>query len=273
MCRQAWCLRAVLEQTLGLLSCLAAGGLTEHVLFTKLAQGFGASAAGRVGFEPASGSATITIWSPLDDLGEPREVLDRLPQALPLFLQWLDTERRSMSRSVAASQSSWQGTVGAGQTRDGRWPDVADIAHVPLHHEGPTLRAVVLVRSESFNRRDLHVLDRLREPMSALTRLTEDLTPDPPVGSHISNADRLAGLTTREVDVLRLVAEGMLATSIAARLDVSPRTVHKHLGNVYRKLDAHDRLIAVRRAEAMGLLAGRHPTSSHGDEVVLTMKW
>ena len=271
MCGQAWCLRAVLEQTLGLLNCLAAGGLTEHVLFTKLAQGFGASAAGHVGLEPASGSATITIWSPLDDLCEPQEVLDRLPQALPLFLQWLDTERRSMSRAVAASQSSWQGTVGAGQTRDGR--DVADIAHVPLRHDGPTPRAVVLVRSAAFNRRDLHVLDRLREPISALTRLTEDLTPDPRAGSPISDADRLAGLTTREVDVLRLVAEGMLATSIAARLDVSPRTVHKHLGNVYRKLDAHDRLIAVRRAEAMGLLAGRHPTSSHGDEVVLTMKW
>jgi DNA-binding NarL/FixJ family response regulator len=35
---------------------------------------------------------------------------------------------------------------------------------------------------------------------------------------------------------------------------VSERTVHKHLGNVYMKLDAHDRLLAVRRAESLGLL-------------------
>ena len=51
-----------------------------------------------------------------------------------------------------------------------------------------------------------------------------------------------------------MVGDGLLARSIAQRLDVSERTVHKHLGNVYRKLDVHDRLLAVRRAESLGLL-------------------
>jgi DNA-binding NarL/FixJ family response regulator len=51
-----------------------------------------------------------------------------------------------------------------------------------------------------------------------------------------------------------MLGEGLLARSIAQRLDVSERTVHKHLGSVYRKLDAHDRLLAVRRAESLGLL-------------------
>jgi DNA-binding NarL/FixJ family response regulator len=45
-----------------------------------------------------------------------------------------------------------------------------------------------------------------------------------------------------------------MARSMAQRLEVSERTVHKHLGNLYRKLDAHDRLLAVRRAEVLGLL-------------------
>ena len=55
--------------------------------------------------------------------------------------------------------------------------------------------------------------------------------------------------------MLTLVSEGLLARTIAARLAVSDRTVHKHLGNVYRKLDTHDRLLAVRRAESLGLLS------------------
>ena len=66
-----------------------------------------------------------------------------------------------------------------------------------------------------------------------------------------------AALTAREREVLALLGEGLLARSIAARLDVSERTVHKHLGNIYSKLDAHDRLLAVRRGESLGLI----PTS------------
>lgn len=51
-----------------------------------------------------------------------------------------------------------------------------------------------------------------------------------------------------------MMAEGMLATTIASRLDVSPRTVHKHLGNVYRKLGVHDRMLAVRQGQILGLV-------------------
>lgn len=53
------------------------------------------------------------------------------------------------------------------------------------------------------------------------------------------------GLTARELEVLELLAQGLLATSIASRLSLSPRTVHKHLGNIYDKLGVHDRLVAV----------------------------
>ncbi|MGC3994791.1 MAG: LuxR C-terminal-related transcriptional regulator [Propionicimonas sp.] len=62
-------------------------------------------------------------------------------------------------------------------------------------------------------------------------------------------------LTAREVEVLQLLAEGLLARTIAARLGLSPRTVHKHLSNVYSKLGVHDRLVAVSIARAQGLIA------------------
>ncbi|NGO48994.1 helix-turn-helix transcriptional regulator [Streptomyces sp. YC419] len=55
-----------------------------------------------------------------------------------------------------------------------------------------------------------------------------------------------------------MLSEGLLAQSIASRLSVSPRTVHKHLGSLYRKLNAHDRLVAVNRAQAIGLLPIAH---------------
>lgn len=69
----------------------------------------------------------------------------------------------------------------------------------------------------------------------------------------VANPEDL-GLSERETQVLRLLSMGLLATSIASRLELSPRTVHKHLGNIYRKLGVHDRLVAVRIARNAGVL-------------------
>jgi DNA-binding CsgD family transcriptional regulator len=62
------------------------------------------------------------------------------------------------------------------------------------------------------------------------------------------------GLTHREVTVLGQLAEGGTAETIARRLDISPRTVHRHLQHIYRKLGTTDRLGTVLRAQALGLL-------------------
>jgi DNA-binding CsgD family transcriptional regulator len=68
-------------------------------------------------------------------------------------------------------------------------------------------------------------------------------------------------LTEREFAVLTLLGEGLTAQAIARRLDTSPRTVHKHLEHLYRKLGVRDRLVAVQRARDAGLLA---PTPGSG---------
>ncbi|HEX5506477.1 MAG TPA: LuxR family transcriptional regulator [Thermomicrobiales bacterium] len=57
-----------------------------------------------------------------------------------------------------------------------------------------------------------------------------------------------AGLTPREVDVLRLVAEGLTDGQVAARLFVSPRTVNAHLRAIYGKLGVASRSAATRWA-------------------------
>ena len=50
------------------------------------------------------------------------------------------------------------------------------------------------------------------------------------------------GLTPREIDVAKLLAEGRTAVSIGRALSASPRTVGKHLEHIYLKTGAHDRL-------------------------------
>jgi DNA-binding CsgD family transcriptional regulator len=55
------------------------------------------------------------------------------------------------------------------------------------------------------------------------------------------------GVTAREADVLRLVAEGLANREIAARLYLSPRTVEKHVESLLRKTGARSRtqLVAI----------------------------
>jgi DNA-binding NarL/FixJ family response regulator len=51
-------------------------------------------------------------------------------------------------------------------------------------------------------------------------------------------------LTPRELDVLKLVAQGLSNPDIAQRLVLSEHTVHRHLANIFRKLDLSSRTAA-----------------------------
>jgi DNA-binding CsgD family transcriptional regulator len=57
-----------------------------------------------------------------------------------------------------------------------------------------------------------------------------------------------AGLTAREVEVLRLLAGGLTDHQIADKLVLSPRTVHAHISSIYNKLDVTSRSAATRYA-------------------------
>jgi DNA-binding NarL/FixJ family response regulator len=62
-----------------------------------------------------------------------------------------------------------------------------------------------------------------------------------------------AGLTDREIEVLRLVVEGLTARQIAGRLVLSPRTVENHVQHLLRKLALPNRAALVRWAIEHGL--------------------
>jgi DNA-binding CsgD family transcriptional regulator len=63
-----------------------------------------------------------------------------------------------------------------------------------------------------------------------------------------------AVLTARELDVLRLVAQGLSNPDIAQRLVLSEHTVHRHLANILRKLSLSSRAAAAAWAARAGLV-------------------
>ncbi|HEX5191907.1 MAG TPA: HD domain-containing phosphohydrolase [Solirubrobacteraceae bacterium] len=68
-------------------------------------------------------------------------------------------------------------------------------------------------------------------------------------------AVRPAGLTAREVEILRLLARGLLNKEIARRLGIAPKTVGNHVEHIYAKIGVSSRAAAGLFATERGLLA------------------
>lgn len=63
-----------------------------------------------------------------------------------------------------------------------------------------------------------------------------------------------ASLTDRELEILELVSRGLTVKQVASRLGLSPRTVETHIAKLYRKLGVRNRVQAVSKAAALGLV-------------------
>jgi DNA-binding NarL/FixJ family response regulator len=72
-----------------------------------------------------------------------------------------------------------------------------------------------------------------------------------------SSLDEHPDLTRRELEILRIVAEGHSNAELARMLWVTEQTVKFHLSNIYRKLDVANRTEASRWAQVNGLLDPR----------------
>jgi DNA-binding NarL/FixJ family response regulator len=91
----------------------------------------------------------------------------------------------------------------------------------------------------------LPYLDDRRELMRALAGFLQ--------GDRPPTADD-SPLTSRETEVLRLVATGMSNREIASTLVLSEHTVHRHVANILRKLSQSSRAAAATQAARAGLI-------------------
>ena len=94
-----------------------------------------------------------------------------------------------------------------------------------------------------------------REAAEELARLGEKV--ERRLGRRAAGQLEHAGLSRREVEVLRLVSVGRTNREIAQGLFLSPRTVDMHVRNILTKLDCRSRTEATRRAAELGLLESR----------------
>jgi DNA-binding CsgD family transcriptional regulator/tetratricopeptide (TPR) repeat protein len=181
-----------------------------------------------------------------------------------------EVARRYGDIGVRAELAYWLGRAGrpvGGQgldhpyalQADGRWREAADAwlavgcryEYAAALAESPAADDVLAALGE---------LDALgAEPLARLVRARlRDLgVARIPRGPVLATRVNPAGLTERQVEVVRLVAEGMTNTEIAGRLVLSVRTVESHVAAALAKLGAQTRKDAATRAAGLGLLDPR----------------
>jgi len=99
--------------------------------------------------------------------------------------------------------------------------------------------------------------DRARIPLRSPS--AGPTTPGAPSPAEAPRPKNPFGLTSRELEVLRLLSAGRTNAQIGAELYISPKTAGVHVSNILRKLGASGRVQAAAQAERAGLLPSRQP--------------
>jgi DNA-binding NarL/FixJ family response regulator len=79
--------------------------------------------------------------------------------------------------------------------------------------------------------------------------------------------ESFGGMTARELEVLKLTAQGLANKQVARALGLSDKTVRNHIANIYEKLGIHDRSQALLYAVRKGLI---DPSVTQTDESEVT---
>jgi predicted ATPase/DNA-binding CsgD family transcriptional regulator len=186
-------------------------------------------------------------WGPAEQaLAEAAELADGLgvPQ--------LTGTVRTNQGNVAAHQRRWAdaavhyGTAVAAYLEIGHRHDAVEAMTglgLASHRLGRREEAARHLRAAEAVAGELGNAQRVSQVRAALAETGADDTGPPP-----------GGLTTRQAEVLRLLAAGMSNKEIAGTLFLSPATVERHLVTVYRKLGVSRRVDAARYALAHGLV-------------------
>src|SRR5438094_2552801 len=227
------------------------------------------------------------VWPPLDEawrLAEPTGELQRIEPAAAARAEaaWLEGRTEAVADATESAldlavrrRASWiVGELAYWRRRAGILDEVGPIAAEPwaAHIAGDWRRAAELwteldspyeaalaltdSQDEEMVRRGLQELHQLGAQAAAAIvarRLRERGPRGLPRGPRPATQTTPANLTAREIEVLRLVAQGLRNAQIAERLVLSEKTIDHHVSAILRKLDVRTRGEASAQAVVLGL--------------------
>lgn len=210
----------------------------------------------RVRLLPVAAAIVERIWLtgvPDPRLDECRALLDHAPA---LGLEWSRGELAMWLRRLDGQVAAQCVAEPYRLLFDGRFEAAAE-EFVRLSTPYDAALALVDSGDPALARRALDVMDRLgADAVAAKVRFDLRAT-----GAHVVPAPRRAttranpaGLTRRQVDVLRLLEDGLTNAELAQRLFLSVKTVDHHVSAILAKLEVTKRRDAVRRAREVGIL-------------------
>ena len=131
-----------------------------------------------------------------------------------------------------------------------------------MHDDGTRIRELIAVGVSGFLHKSVDY-PALKTAIDCVLMNSDQLVIHLPqkflLADDWTEAKPSGAMSTRELEVLSMLAEGMSNAELADRLFISVSTVKRHLTNIYRKLGAVSRVDALRRAQAAGMLPTRHP--------------
>jgi len=228
----------------------------------------------------------LGVWQPSFEISSSmRETFQAFAHQHPLFKGWrrAGTVERALRLSECITRESWERTALHNEywrpmrmmSQVGVWKEFGGGHHIELAanrgtsdftpHDSDKLAAVAqhigqaylnckliaeLRRQPSLAQQAMLHSDLHYVPMNS-TALGYDSSELQPVTSPMPTA-----LTDREREVLDWVVEGKTNPEIAIILDISARTVQKHLERVFQKLSVETRTAAAMRAVELGISAG-----------------
>jgi DNA-binding CsgD family transcriptional regulator len=207
----------------------------------------------------APGQEAAALLDRLRTLAEKLDAFGPVQRAWQLSFAALDSRAESDMRPVLDSG----GVLAAGASGKCDRLAAADAAIAAWESAGqPYELARALTHAARIalaGRAEREAAVRLRRAAPIAQRLGAD-----PLAAQIADLSRRAagtngdaddpGLTTRELEVLRLVAAGQSNREIAAALVISPKTASVHVSNILAKLGAASRTEAAVKAHSLGLI-------------------
>jgi DNA-binding NarL/FixJ family response regulator len=178
----------------------------------------------------------------MDGVAATRAIKEELPQTLVLILTALD-ESQKLHDSLEAGASGYV-------LKDAPIARITDAVRGTLAGENPLDEKVAIRLLASLmngKAKQENATERRKGAVPASGR---------PLGE-IGRSQLASPLTPREVEVLRLVAQGRTNQQITRNLSISLSTVKRHVRHIREKLEASDRVQAAVKAVELGLLDKR----------------